>query len=186
VSSSPPTIYFNSMLPPALTHKADETDETMSWTKTSMTHSLRLNNNKNRVIRNVENVKRSYDNLKDTAPITVSVIHITFCRHATSNTLIGSYVSICMCVHCDIDKRIAATSQSMGALKTMWNCPHLELWSKCSTCCSDQPPRAYSCGDVRRCPWARPSLTLTRLKSSFIEAVKRGTNPQRKCSENVR
>ena len=120
------------MLPPVLTHEANKTDETMSWTKTSMTHSLRLNNNKNRVIRNIENVKRSYDNLEDTAPITVSVIHITFCRHATSNTLIGSYVSICICVHCDIDKRIAVTSQSMGALKTMWNCPHLELWSKYS------------------------------------------------------
>ena len=82
-------IFFNSMLPPALTHEAeaDETDETMSWTKTSMTHSLRLNDNKNRVIRNVENVKRSYDSLEDTALITVSVIHITFCRHATSNTV---------------------------------------------------------------------------------------------------
>ena len=68
-----------------------------------------------------------YDNLEETALIPVSDGQVTFCRHFK---YLGSYVSFCLCDHYDIDKRIAAASQAMGALKTMWDCPHLELWSK--------------------------------------------------------
>jgi hypothetical protein len=68
-----------------------------------------------------------YDNLEETARIPVSDGQVTFCRHFK---YLGSYVSFCLCDDYDIDKRIAAASQAMGALKTMWDCPHLELWSK--------------------------------------------------------
>ena len=68
-----------------------------------------------------------YDNLKETALIPVYDGQVTFCRHFK---YLGSYVSFCLCDDYDIDKRIAAASQAMGALKTMWDCPHLELWSK--------------------------------------------------------
>jgi hypothetical protein len=65
-----------------------------------------------------------YNNLEVTAPIPISDGQVTFCRHFK---YLGSYVSFCLCKDYDIDKRIAVTSQSMGALKTMWDCPHLEL-----------------------------------------------------------
>jgi hypothetical protein len=68
-----------------------------------------------------------YNNLEETAPIPVSNGQVTFCPHFK---YLGSYVSFCLCNNYDINKRIATASQSMGALKTMWDCPHLELWSK--------------------------------------------------------
>ena len=68
-----------------------------------------------------------YDNLEETAPIPVSDGQVTFCRHFK---YLGSYVSFYLCDNYDIDKRIAAVSQATGALNTMWDCPHLEIWSK--------------------------------------------------------
>jgi hypothetical protein len=68
-----------------------------------------------------------YDNLEETALIPVSDGQVTFCRHFK---YLGSYVSFCLCDNYDIDKRIAAASQAMGALKTMWDSRHLELWNK--------------------------------------------------------
>jgi hypothetical protein len=68
-----------------------------------------------------------YNNLEETAPIPMSDGQVTFCRHFK---YLGSYVSFCLCNNYNIDKCIATTSQSTGALKTMWDCPHLELWSK--------------------------------------------------------
>ena len=63
----------------------------------------------------------------ETVPIPVSDGQVTFCRHFK---YLGSYVSFCLCDDYDIDKHIAAASQAMGALKTMWDYPHLKLWSK--------------------------------------------------------
>ncbi len=68
-----------------------------------------------------------YSSLKEMAPINLADRRVTFCCHFK---YLGSYVSFTLCNDYDIDKRIAAASQSMGALKTMWDCPHLEIWTK--------------------------------------------------------
>ena len=114
------------MLPPALIQETDKFDDT-------------LNHDINRALTETEQQQEEtmkqrraqeeflYDNLEETAPIPVSDGQVTFCRHFK---YLGSYVSFCLCKDYDLDKRIAAASQAMGALKTMWDCPHLELWSK--------------------------------------------------------
>ena len=91
-------------------------------------HSLRPNSNKKRPFKQPKAQEELlYNNLEETAPIPVSDGQVAFCRHFK---YLSSYVSFCLCDDYNINKRIAAASQSMGALRSMWDCPHLELWSK--------------------------------------------------------
>ena len=116
------------MLPSALLQDTNETDE-------NNMHHNDINNALTETKQQQEETMKQckkreellYNNLEETAPIPVSDGQVTFCRYFK---YLGSYVSFCLCDDYNIDKRIAAASQSMGALKTMWDCPHLELWSK--------------------------------------------------------
>ena len=122
----PPPRFFSSMLPPALIQETDEFDDSLNhniYDALTETEQQQEETMKQRRARE----ELLYDNLEETAPIPVSDGQVTFCRHFK---YLGSYVSFCLCDDFDIDKRIAAASQAMGALKTMWDCPHLELWSK--------------------------------------------------------
>jgi hypothetical protein len=59
-------------------------------------------------------------------PIQIADGHVSFCRHFK---YLGSHNSYNLKDDYDIDKRISAASKSMGALKKVWNCPHLNIWS---------------------------------------------------------
>jgi hypothetical protein len=123
----PPPRFFSSMLPPALLQNTDKIDDTLNHDiNNALTESEQQQEETMKQCRAQEELL--YDNLKETAPIPVSDGQVTFCRHFKYR---DSYVSFCLCDDYDIDKCIAAASQSMVALKTMWNCPHMEIWSKC-------------------------------------------------------
>ena len=109
------------MLPSALIQEIVKTDEnTLNYDiKNALTETKQQQGETMKQRRARE--EPLYNNLKETAPIPVSDGQVTFCRHFK---YLSSYVSFCLCDNYDINKRIAATSQSMGALKTMWSCPH--------------------------------------------------------------
>ena len=68
-----------------------------------------------------------YDNLDKTKPIYDEDGNGTFCRHFK---YLGSFISFSLCDDYDIKKCVTATTQSMGALKNVWDSPHLDTWSK--------------------------------------------------------
>ena len=67
-----------------------------------------------------------YDNLEEARPISVEDGYVTFRRHFK---FFGSYISFSLCDDYDIEKRVTAATQSMGALKNDWDSPHLDIWS---------------------------------------------------------
>ncbi len=52
---------------------------------------------------------------------------VTFCRHFK---YLGSFISFSLCDYFDIENQVTAATQSMGALKNVWNSSHLDIWSK--------------------------------------------------------
>jgi hypothetical protein len=68
-----------------------------------------------------------YDKLDETQPIQVEDGYVTFCRHFK---YLGSFISFCLCDDYDIEKKVTPATQSMGALKNVWDSPHLDIWSK--------------------------------------------------------
>ena len=67
-----------------------------------------------------------YDNLDKTKPISVEDGYVTFCHHFK---YLGSFISFSLCDDYDIEKPVTAATQSMGALKDVWDSPHLNIWS---------------------------------------------------------
>ena len=70
-----------------------------------------------------------YGELEETRPITVADGHVTFTRHFK---YLGSHISYNLRNDYDIESRLTVTaaSQSMGALKNVWNNPHMDLYNK--------------------------------------------------------
>jgi hypothetical protein len=68
-----------------------------------------------------------YDNLEETQTIAVEDGFVTFCCHFK---YLGSFVSFGLCDDYDIEKHVTPAAQSMGALKNVWDSPHLDIWSK--------------------------------------------------------
>jgi hypothetical protein len=68
-----------------------------------------------------------YDNLPETLPIAVDNGQITFC---CPFKYLGLWISYNLCNDFDVNKPLTSATQSMGALKTVWNCPHLDIFSK--------------------------------------------------------
>ncbi len=60
-------------------------------------------------------------------PIPIADRCVIFCQHFK---YLGSYISFNLTVDYDIDLWFALASQLMGALKNLWNSPHLEIQSK--------------------------------------------------------
>jgi hypothetical protein len=73
-----------------------------------------------------------YNALEETQPIAVADESVTFCQHFK---YLG-FVSFNLCDYYDIEKQVTAATQSMGALKNVWNSPHLDIWSKYLLFCS--------------------------------------------------
>ena len=68
-----------------------------------------------------------YDSLPETAPVNVANRYVTFSRKFK---YLGSRISYSLRDDDDINARLAAASQSMGALKEVWRNPHLDTYSK--------------------------------------------------------
>ena len=68
-----------------------------------------------------------YDDLEETKPIDVADGYVAFYRHFK---YLGSYISFSLIDDHDIEQRLTLATQSMGALKSIWDSPHLEIWSK--------------------------------------------------------
>jgi hypothetical protein len=68
-----------------------------------------------------------YDALDEMQPIAVKDGFVTFCCHFR---YLGSFISFCLCNDYDVKKHVNAATQSMGALKNVWNSPHLDIWSR--------------------------------------------------------
>jgi hypothetical protein len=74
-----------------------------------------------------EREEELYDKLDETQPVQVEDGYVTFCRHFK---YLGSFISFGLCNDYDIEKRVTAATQSMGALKNVWDSSHLNIWSK--------------------------------------------------------
>ena len=67
------------------------------------------------------------DTLPETQQIEVADGYVTFCR---TFKYLGSRISYNLQDDADIEARLAAANQSMGALKEVWRNPHLDTYSK--------------------------------------------------------
>jgi hypothetical protein len=68
-----------------------------------------------------------YNELDETQPIIADDGFVSFCCHFK---YLGPFVSFSLCNDYDVEKHVTAATQSMGALKNVWNSPHLDIWSK--------------------------------------------------------
>ena len=83
-----------------------------------MNYALLNNENQN---------KRALQGLPETAPVNMADGYVTFSRKFK---YLGSRISYSLHNDDDINARLAAASQSMGALKEVWRNPHLDTYSK--------------------------------------------------------
>ncbi len=74
-----------------------------------------------------EKEEELYDALDKMQPIAVKDGFVTFCCHFK---YLGSFISFSLCNDCDAKKGVTTATQSMGALKNVWNSPHLDICSK--------------------------------------------------------
>jgi hypothetical protein len=68
-----------------------------------------------------------YDALPETKQFDVADGYVTFCR---TFKYLGLHISYNLRDDADIEARLAAANQSMGALKEVWRNPHLDTYSK--------------------------------------------------------
>ena len=119
----PPPGFFDSCLP-SLPHDT-ETVHKLQYTDDALTNDKQQAEQKERSQRKCE--EELHDNLDETKPISVVEGYVTFCHHFK---YLGSLISFGVCDNYDIEKRVTAATQSMGALKNAWDSPHLDIWSK--------------------------------------------------------
>jgi hypothetical protein len=122
---SPPG-FFDFRLP-SLTapNHAEETHNAINCTDDTLTNDERQAEEKHQSCRECE--ENLYNKLEETQPIQVEDGYVTFCRHFK---YLGSFISFNLCDDYNIEKRVTAATQSMGALKNVWDSPHLDIWSK--------------------------------------------------------
>jgi hypothetical protein len=122
----PPPGFFDSRLLslPSPSHE-EGTNNAIDYTDDALTDDERQAEEKERSRR--EREEELYDKLDETQPIQVEDGYVTFCRHFK---YLGSFISFGLCDDYDIKKRVTAATQSMGALKNVWDSPHLDIWSK--------------------------------------------------------
>jgi hypothetical protein len=68
-----------------------------------------------------------YDTLPETQQFEVADGYVTFCH---TFKYLGLCISYNLCDDANIEARLAAANQSMGALKEVWRNPHLDTYSK--------------------------------------------------------
>ncbi len=118
--------FFNFRLPflPA-PNCTDELQDAMTFDNDALTNDKRCEEQRDRTRH--EREEDLYDDLDKTQPIFVEDGYVTYCHHFK---YLGSFISFSLCDDYDIEKRVTAATQSMGALKNIWDSPHLDIWSK--------------------------------------------------------
>jgi hypothetical protein len=122
----PPPGFFDSRLPflTAPSHNAEMTNA-LEYSDDALTdNEQQAEQNERSRCKREEDL---YDQLDETQPIQVEDGYVTFCCHFK---YLGSFISFSLCNDYDIEKQVTAATQSMGALKTVWDSPHLDIWSK--------------------------------------------------------
>jgi len=66
-----------------------------------------------------------YDGLEETQDLVVADGFVSFTKHFK---YLGSYISYNLRDNYDLETRIATANQSMGALRNVWNNPHMEIY----------------------------------------------------------
>ncbi len=126
VSSFPPNIL---QLPTPPQHckcdDSNDSDNALEYETNTLTKADHHNKQKARKRREQE--ETLYNTLEEMQPIKIEDGYVTFCHHFK---YLGSYVSFGLTDDYDINTRIIAASKSIGALKSVWDSPHLEIWSK--------------------------------------------------------
>jgi hypothetical protein len=123
----PPPRFFNSQLPLSIANCDDSNDSDNALEYETNTLTKANHHNKHKARKRREQEETLYDALKETQPIKIEDGYDTFFHHFK---YLGSYVSFGLTDDYDINTRITAASKSIGALKSVWDSPHLEIWSK--------------------------------------------------------
>jgi hypothetical protein len=122
----PPPNFFDSYMPSLPAPSKDKINNAINCSKdTALINNESCAETKEQLHRKQE--EDLYNNLEETQTIAVENGFITFCHHFR---YLGSFVSFSLCDDYDIEKCVTATTQSMGALKNVWDSPHLDIWSK--------------------------------------------------------
>ena len=124
--SPPPPGFFDSRLPslPAPSHE-EGTNNVIDYTDDALTDDEQQAEEKERS--RWEREEELYNKLDEMQPIQVKDEYVTFCHHFK---YLGSFISFGLCDNYDMEKQVTAATQSMGALKNVWDAPHLDIWSK--------------------------------------------------------
>jgi hypothetical protein len=102
-----------------------EINNALGYDEDALTNKERYTKGKERS--HQEKKEELYDGLNETQPIAVEDGFVTLCCHFK---YLGSFVSFNLCDNYDVKKCVTAATQAMGALKNVWNSPHLDIWSK--------------------------------------------------------
>jgi hypothetical protein len=122
-----PPRFFNSLLPPLLANYSNNNNENTALTYGNHIFTKSDCRNEQQARKQKEHEEMLYNALEETKSIVIGDGYLTFCCHFK---YLGSYVSFGLCDDYGINKRITSASQVMGALKQVWDSPHLEIWSK--------------------------------------------------------
>jgi hypothetical protein len=98
-----------------------EMDNVLSYNDNALTNDECHDKQKAQSCHNQE--EELYNALEETQSFAVADGSVTFCQHFK---YLRSFVSFNLCDNYDIKKRVTAGTQSMGALKNVWNSPHLD------------------------------------------------------------
>ena len=118
----PPSGFFDSHMLSLPAPSDNEIDNAIGHNKDTLTNEERKAENKERSCRMRE--EELYNQLEETQPIEVHDGFVTYCQHFK---YIGSFVSFSLSNDHDIKKCVTTATRSMGALKNVWDSPHLDI-----------------------------------------------------------
>jgi hypothetical protein len=111
----PPPGFFDSYMPAQLDKDTGtEMDDVLSYNDDALSDNERRDEQKAQSHHDQE--EELYNALEETHPIAVADGSVTFCQHFK---YLGSFVSFNLCDNYNIEKQVAAATQSMGALKNV-------------------------------------------------------------------
>ncbi len=122
-----PPCFFNSKLPLSITNSTKNCDDNNALTYGNNAITDNDHQREDNVRQRREKEEVLYDTLEETKPIDIEDGCVTFCCHFK---YLGSYISFGLTDDYDIEQRLTLATQSMGALKSLRDSPHLEIWSK--------------------------------------------------------
>ena len=118
----PPPSFFNSHMLSLPAPSDNEINNAIGHNVNALTDKERKAENKERSCRTRE--EELYNQLEETQPIEVHDGFVTYCQHFK---YLGSFVSFSLSNDHDIKKCVTTATRSMGALKYVWDSPHLDI-----------------------------------------------------------